>query len=84
VDRALLMAHKDMLDRVVLKNLGINRQHSATGVAKDRVNALIYQSFNYHFRTSHVSRHCIFLVSAFRVFAVSSFVCRVHPDKYIA
>jgi hypothetical protein len=62
VDRALPMAHKNMLNRVLLKNLVT---HKSAGqrhrVAKDRVNALIYhQSFNYHFRTSHVEQTLYF------------------------
>ena len=57
MDRALFVAHQNVLDVVLLENLVIDRKDSAARIAEYRIHALILQSLNHHFRTGHLPRH---------------------------
>jgi len=57
VNRALLVAHQNVADVVLLKNLVINGQHSPAGIAEYRIDALIAQRLDHHSRTRHLSGH---------------------------
>ena len=50
----LLMTHQHMLDVILLENRIINRQNRAAGIAENRIDALILQSGNHHFRSGHL------------------------------
>ena len=51
---ALFVTHEDVTDRVLLKDLVIDREHRSTGVSKYDVDTLILQGLNYHFCSGHL------------------------------
>ena len=55
--RALFVAHQDVADGVLLEDLVIDRKHGAAGIAEYRVDTLVLQGFDHHFRASHLGRH---------------------------
>ena len=61
MDRALFMAHQDVADLVLLKNLVIDRKHGAAGIAEYSIDALFLQGFDHHPGAGHLShRSCSF------------------------
>jgi hypothetical protein len=64
--RALLVAHQDVLDLVLLENLVIDRQDGAARIAEDVFDALVGQRPEYDFRARQqlvgVARHILFCV----------------------
>ena len=68
--RALFVAHEDMLNIVLLEHLVINREHRASGIAKDDVHALILEGLNHHFRSGHLTCHVlcsVYDITSFRI-----------------
>ena len=57
MDDALLVATQNVTDRVLLEDLVVDRQHSAAGIAEQRVDALILQGFEHHFCAGHLPCH---------------------------
>jgi len=60
VGRALFVAHQDVADIVLLKDLVIDRQDGAAGIAEYRIHPLILQGLNHHLCATHPTGHCIF------------------------
>ncbi len=58
---ALLVTHQNVLNLVLLEEFVIDREHSATGITEDALDALIDQSLNDHFRAGHFARIACFL-----------------------
>ncbi len=52
--RALLVAHQDVPDLVLLENLVVDRQHRAARIAEDMGHALIGQRRQNDLRTRHL------------------------------
>ena len=57
MDRALFVAHQDVADLVLLKDLVIDRKDGAAGIAEYSIDALFFQSFDNHLRTGHLACH---------------------------
>ena len=57
VDRALLVAHQDVLDHLLLEDRVVDRQHRAARIAEDVLHALIGESLDHHFGAGHFLRH---------------------------
>ena len=55
--RALLVAHQDVLDLLLLEQLVVDRQHRAAGIAEDVLHALVGQGLDHHFRAGHFLCH---------------------------
>ena len=53
VDRALLVAHQDVLDHLLLEDRVIDRQHRAARIAEDVLHALIGERLDHHFGAGH-------------------------------
>ena len=53
---ALLVAHKNVLDLILLIELIVNRQHSAAGIAENVLDAMVDQRLHDHFRPGHLAR----------------------------
>jgi hypothetical protein len=51
--RALFVAHEDVADVVLLKDLVIDRKHGAAGIAEYDLDALILQGLDHHLRAGH-------------------------------
>ena len=51
--RALFVAHKDVANVVLLKNLVIDRQHRTAGIAENNLDPLIFQRLNHHLGAGH-------------------------------
>jgi len=56
---ALFVAHQNMADTILLENFVVNRQHSAARISEYRVHALIFKGLHHHFRTGHLTCHCL-------------------------
>ena len=56
---ALLVAHENVLDAVLLEQLVIDRQHGAAGIAENMLDALIGESLEHHLGARHCARHRI-------------------------
>ena len=54
---ALLMAHQDVLDGVLLHQLVIDREHRAAGIAENMLDALVDQRLDDDLRTCHLPVH---------------------------
>jgi hypothetical protein len=54
VDRALLVAHQDVAQRILLEQRIVDRQHRAAGIAEDHVDALVQQGADHHGRSGHL------------------------------
>ena len=52
--RALLVAHQDVAQPVLLEERVVDRQDGAAGIAENDINALIDQGFDDHFRSRHL------------------------------
>src|SRR5690606_4140826 len=52
---ALLVADEDMLDRILLDDLVIDRQDRPPGVAEEMLHALVLQRLDDHFRAGHLA-----------------------------
>jgi len=57
VHRALLVAHEDVPELVLLEQRVIDRQHRAAGIAENVLDALIEQRLDHHFRAGHFLLH---------------------------
>ena len=57
MDRALLVAHEDVLDAVLLEQLVIDRQDGAARIAENVLDALIGESLKHHLGACHCARH---------------------------
>ena len=55
--RALLVAHENVADLVLMEDRVVDRQHRAAGIAEDELDALIFQRLDHHFGAGHVLRH---------------------------
>ena len=55
VHRALLVAHQDVLDLLLLEQRVIDRQHRAARIAEDVLDALIGERLDHHFGAGHFS-----------------------------
>ncbi len=55
--RALLVADQNVVDVALLKNLVIDRQHRATGVAENRVDALFFKGLDNNLGACHGCGH---------------------------
>ena len=53
MDRALLVAHQDVLDLVLLEDRVVDRQHRAARIAEDVLDALIGERLDHHFGAGH-------------------------------
>ncbi len=53
MDRALLVAHEDVLEPILLEQLVIDRQHRAAGIAENMLDALIGESLEHHLGACH-------------------------------
>ncbi len=56
--RALLMAHENVLDLLLVKKNVIDRKDRAARITEENLDALILQSLDHHFRAGHFLRHC--------------------------
>src|SRR5437588_9664052 len=54
---ALLVAHEDVADGILMEYRVVDRQDGAAGIAEDHVDALILQGFDDHFGTAHLLHH---------------------------
>ncbi|ODS02590.1 hypothetical protein AUC71_14500 [Methyloceanibacter marginalis] len=54
---ALLVAHKHVLQPIVLEQLVIDRQHRAAGIAEDVLDALVGESLKHDLGACHRGRH---------------------------
>jgi hypothetical protein len=59
VHRALLVAHQDVAHMVLLEERIVDRQHGASGIAENDIDALIDQSADDHLRSRHLPRRLI-------------------------
>ena len=50
---ALLVAHQDVLDLVLLENLVVDRKDRAAGIAEDMLDAIVLQRLHHHFGARH-------------------------------
>jgi hypothetical protein len=50
---ALLVAHQDVLDGVLLVQLVIDRQHRAARISEDMLDAIVLERLQNHFRACH-------------------------------
>ena len=55
--RALLVAHQDVLDLVLLEKGVVDRQHRAAGIAEKVLDALVVKRLDDHLRASHLLVH---------------------------
>ncbi len=55
--RALLVAHEDVLDAILLVQLVIDRQHGAARIAENMLDALVGESLKHHLGACHCTRH---------------------------
>ena len=55
--RALLMAHQDVANLVLLEKRVVNRQHRAAGIAEDVFDSLIGKRFDHHVCAGHFLCH---------------------------
>ena len=55
--RALLVAHQHVLHEVLLEDGVIDRKDRTAGIAENRLDALVLQGLDDHFRTGHLFRH---------------------------
>ena len=53
VNRALLVAHQDVLQTILLEQLVVDRKHGAAGVAENVVDPLVGQNLQHHLGASH-------------------------------
>ena len=61
MDRALLVAHQDVSQGVLLEQGVVDRQNRAARIAENDLNPLIHQGLDHHFRSRHrVVRHDLF------------------------
>ena len=61
---ALLVAHQDVLDLVLLEDLVINRKHGATRISEDMLDAVVLQRPEYDLRSRHPIAICRLIVRA--------------------
>ena len=59
VDRALLVAHENMANLLLMEQRVIDRQHRPAGIAENMPDALVLQSLDHHFGAGHFSCHCL-------------------------
>ena len=52
---ALLVAHEDVLDVVLLEELVIDRQHRAARIAEQVLDAIVLQRLHHHFGARHLA-----------------------------
>ena len=57
VHRALLVAHQNVVELLLLKQRVVDRQHGAAGIAEDVLHALIDERLDHHFRAGHFLLH---------------------------
>ena len=57
VGRALLVAHEDVAELVLMEDGVVDRQHRAARIAEDHLDALVLQRLDDHFRAGHVLGH---------------------------
>ena len=53
MDRALLVADEDVLQPILLKQLVIDRQHRAAGIAENVLDALVGESLEHNLGACH-------------------------------
>ena len=54
---ALLVAHEDVLEAILLEQLVIDRQHGAARIAENMLDALVGESLKHHLGACHCARH---------------------------
>jgi hypothetical protein len=50
---ALLVAHKDVLDRILLVQFVVDRQNRSAGISEDMLDAIVLERLQNHFRACH-------------------------------
>ena len=56
---ALLVAHEDVLDAILLEQLVVDRQDGTARIAENMLDALIGESLKHHLGARHCARHRI-------------------------
>src|SRR3546814_2719277 len=68
VNRALLVAHQDVADRILLEQRVVNRQHGTARIAENDLDPLIDKGLDHQFGTAHRSEeHTSELQSLMRI-----------------
>ena len=57
VDRALLVAHQDVADLLLLKKGVVDRQHRPARIAEDMLGPLVGERLDHHFGAGHLFAH---------------------------
>ena len=83
MDSALFMAHQNVLDVILLKNLVIDRQHGPTGITKHHLDALIFQRLHHHSCPGHLPHRLVLYLNKKppKPLGARGQACQRRPDR---